>query len=359
MKQSEKKLTIKDIAELSGVSVGTVDRVIHNRGEVSEKTKQKVRKITEKLNFQPDILASTLASKKNVRYAILMPSANGEGTFWKYPMIGIDKALGEIERYGVQFSKYLFSISDKKAFIEQAEKALSDNPDGLILAPSFQKEASEIMKICAQRSIPTVLFNSSLDNQDPLCYVGQDAFQSGILAGKLMDYGISEGDEILVVSLLSLLQNNQHILARKQGFLHYFEEHKERNIKIIKLEIDNINGGSNYHELRNSFSENPKIKGVFVTNSRVFHIAHFLETEKKGNINLIGYDLTAENRHYLEKNIISFLINQQPLEQAYKAVFALFNKLVLKKDVPKEILIPIDIVTKENLKYYDEYKFKV
>ncbi len=355
MEQSDKKITIKDIAELAGVSVGTVDRVIHNRGEVSEKTKEKVTKITEMLNFQPDVLASALASKKNVRLAILMPSSNGDGTFWKYPMAGIDKALNELEHYGVHYSKYLFSVSDKNAFIEQAEKALNDNPDGLILAPSFKNEASELVEICKQKHIPVVLFNSSLANQDYICYVGQDAFQSGLLAGKLMDYGLSEGAEILIVSLMSLLQNNQHILARKQGFLQYFEENKERKVSLIGLEIDGFDVGVIYQELRNAFSENPNIKGIFVTNSRVFHVARFLEAEKKSKVNLIGYDLTSENRRCLEKNMISFLINQQPLEQAYRAVFAMFNKLILKKEVPKEILIPIDIVTKENLKYYQEY----
>ncbi|MBN2236735.1 MAG: LacI family DNA-binding transcriptional regulator [Bacteroidales bacterium] len=355
MERSDKKITIKDIAQLAGVSVGTVDRVIHNRGEVSEKTKQKVRKITEMLNFQPDVLASALASKKNVRFAILMPSANGEGTFWKYPMLGIDKALLEIEHYGVLYKKYLFSVSDKNTFIEQAEKAMMDHPDGLIMAPSFKKEATEIAELCAQRKIPVVLFNSSIDNQDHICYVGQDAFQSGLLAGKLMDYGSSENGEILIVSLMSLLQNNQYILARKQGFLHYFENKNERNLRLISLEIDGLDVGAIYHELRKAFSENPTIKGIFVTNSRVFQVARFLEAEKKTKVNLIGYDLTSENKPCLEKNMISFLINQQPLEQGYRAVNALFNKLVLKKEVPKEILIPIDIVTKENLKYYEEY----
>jgi LacI family transcriptional regulator len=49
------------------------------------------------------------------------------------------------------------------------------------------------------------------------------------------------------------------------------------------------------------------------------------------------------------------LINQKPIEQAYRAMTALFNKVVLKKEVPKEIILPIDIVVKENLKYYEEY----
>ncbi|MFW5657196.1 MAG: LacI family DNA-binding transcriptional regulator, partial [Bacteroidota bacterium] len=73
MIKNTKKIRIKDIAQLAGVSIGTVDRVIHNRGEVSEKTREKILNIVKEMNFEPDILASTLASKKTFRFAVLFP----------------------------------------------------------------------------------------------------------------------------------------------------------------------------------------------------------------------------------------------------------------------------------------------
>jgi LacI family transcriptional regulator len=351
----EKKITIKDIAQIAGVSIGTVDRVIHNRGEVSLKTKEKILKITNTLNFQPDVIASMLASKKIVRFALLMPAADRESTFWKMPIIGIEKAIKEIEHYGVVYSKYQFSLSNKNTFLEEGRSALNDNPDGILIAPSFKKEATEIAKICDEKKVPYVFLNSTIADQNQICFVGQDALQSGFVSAKLMDYGLAEGSEILVVSILSFLKNNNHLLDRKQGFLQYFENKKERNIKLISLEIDSLNLGDVYEALRNAFSQNPSIKGVFVTNSRVFLVARFIESQKMENIKLIGYDLTVENIPFLEKEIINFLINQKPVEQAYRALTVLFNKVVLKKDIPKEILLPIDIVTKENLKYYEEY----
>jgi LacI family transcriptional regulator len=355
MKNPNKKLTIKDIAQLAGVSIGTVDRVIHNRGEVSEKTREKILKITKTLNFQPDVLASALASKKNIKFAILMPAADNESSFWKTPNLGIEKAFDEIGHYGIHPSKYLFSITDKISFLEEAHKALNDNPDGILIAPSLQNEAVEIANLCTQNNIPFAFFNSTIANLNPVCYVGQDAYQSGQIAAKLMDYGVEADSQILIVSILSFLKNNKHILDRKKGFLQYFDDKKFRNITAINLDIDSLNIGDVYEALRNSFISNPEIKGIFVTNSRVFHVARFLESEKIKNINLIGYDLTSENIPYLEKEIITFLINQKPVEQLYRAIITLFNKIVLKKEVPKEILLPIDIVTKENLKYYEEY----
>jgi len=353
MVKVNKKITIKDIAQLAGVSIGTVDRVIHNRGEVSARTREKILKITNSLNFQPDVLASALASKKNLNFAILMPLADNESTFWKAPNAGINKAQVELEHYGVTISKFLFSISDKDSFINEANKAIEENPDVILIAPSFHTEASQIAQICTDKQIPFVFFNSNLPNNNQLCYVGQDAFQSGIVAAKLMDYGLKEGSEILIVSLLSLLKNNNHILKRKQGFTEYFENKKDSTFKLTNLEIDSLSVGDVYNALRETFKTNPGIKGIFVTNSRVFHVARFIEAENMPNINLIGFDLTEENIPYLEKEIIKFLINQKPVEQAYRAILTAFNKIVLKKEIPEEILLPIDIITKENLMYYE------
>ena len=57
-------IRIVDIAKMAGVSVGTVDRVIHNRGRVSEENRKKVQTILEMVHYQPNLMARSLASKK-------------------------------------------------------------------------------------------------------------------------------------------------------------------------------------------------------------------------------------------------------------------------------------------------------
>ena len=54
-------IRIVDIAKMAGVSVGTVDRVIHNRGRVSEENRKKVQAILEMVNYQPNLMARSLA----------------------------------------------------------------------------------------------------------------------------------------------------------------------------------------------------------------------------------------------------------------------------------------------------------
>ena len=62
-----KTYRIKDIASMAGVSAGTVDRVLHNRGRVSEEALKKVKKALKKIDYQPNLIARSLASKKICR----------------------------------------------------------------------------------------------------------------------------------------------------------------------------------------------------------------------------------------------------------------------------------------------------
>ena len=67
-------IRIVDIAKMAGVSVGTVDRVIHNRGRVSEENRKKVQAILEMVHYQPNLMARSLASKKQYHFVAIIPS---------------------------------------------------------------------------------------------------------------------------------------------------------------------------------------------------------------------------------------------------------------------------------------------
>ena len=71
-------IRIVDIAKMAGVSVGTVDRVIHNRGRVSEENKKKVQAILEMVHYQPNLMARSLASKKQYHFVAMLIYGMGE-----------------------------------------------------------------------------------------------------------------------------------------------------------------------------------------------------------------------------------------------------------------------------------------
>src|SRR5687767_11879019 len=98
-KKAQELYGVKEIARRANVSIGTVDRVIHNRSGVSEKTRNKINEIIKELNYQPNILASRLASKKIYQIAVLIPQISVETDFWEAPLKGIQRAESEIKKY--------------------------------------------------------------------------------------------------------------------------------------------------------------------------------------------------------------------------------------------------------------------
>ena len=97
------KIRIKDIAEIANVSIGTVDRVIHNRGEVSHSTQERIRKLLEEHNYKPDIIASSLALKRQINLAVVMPGLVNDHAFWKLPQLGVQRALDELSNYNINY----------------------------------------------------------------------------------------------------------------------------------------------------------------------------------------------------------------------------------------------------------------
>ncbi len=100
------------------------------------------------------------------------------------------------------------------------------------------------------------------------------------------------------------------------------------------------------------FDKHEDIRGIFVTNSRVYQVAKFLFNTGRKDIRLVGYDLINPNVKYLNNDTIDFLISQKPREQGYKALMSIFNAFKLNKKPSPEQLIPIDIICKENLCCY-------
>jgi LacI family transcriptional regulator len=345
-------IRIKDIAILAGVSTGTVDRVLHNRGEVSEETRKKVQSILNKSDYQPDIVARALSSKKTYLFSVIMPvSANGND-FWQAPDAGIDKAFGEIERFGIRINRYLFNQFDRESFAAKAFDLLADRPDGILFAPVFLDDSIKFIRECQLRNIPVALFNSNIEEANPNSYIGQDAFQSGYLAGRLLNYGICSDADVLIINLAARKDNYNHVILRENGFRKYFEEHPRSSVSLHTIDTNHSSDEKLIRELDNAF-KTLRIRGVFVTNSRVFKVAEYLENRKIPGIQLIGYDLLPPNIGALKNGTIDFLISQRPGEQAYKGIITLFSLAVLKKNVDRIQYMPIDIICKENIEYYN------
>ena len=348
-------IRIKDIAEKAGVSTGTVDRVIHKRGNVKKDVRERVELVMSELGYKRNFIASTLAYNRTLRISALIFNSD---PYWTQIKEGIEKAQDATSHYGVRISLHYADQRDPKVFGNLAKAILTSRPDAILFAPLFLGEGLKLLRACRRKSIPAVLINTDLDDPGALCYIGQNSYQSGQLAAKLLHFGIHGEATALLLNLDADSQNAKHLKDKEQGFRDYFVEKHSKDIQVVSRNFaDYDDKGKLKKFLSETFALYPDLAGIFVTNSRTYKLIECLEELEHEDIKLVGFDLISENLTYLRKNRINFLINQNPVLQGYLGIMNIVNHLLLKQEISPLQYLPLDIVVIENCDYYEQSSY--
>ena len=342
------KLRLVDIARKANVSLGTVDRVVNNRGKAAPKTEKLIREIIKEFGYEPNLRARSLSSKKETKFAVLIPKPQGED-YWNKLLNGIKKAEKSIYEFGVKITEFFFDQDDDIQFTELGLEILKANFDGVLLVPVFQTETYEFIERLEQARIPYVFIDTMLEKASPLCSISQNNFQSGVLAAKLLNYSMESGDEILSISHPTHSGNFDHMQDRLNGFKSYFETLLLEKPILHSIEIVNPKFESLAALLNEKLNQHPNIKGIFINNSKAYQIARYLNENNILSVKLVGFDLIEPNIRYLQDGTIEFILFDYAEDQGEMGIQALFDTVVKKKDTSRRINMPINIVTRENL----------
>lgn len=345
----KKSIRIKDIAQMAQVSMGTVDRVIHNRGRVSDAAKEKVMQVLNNIDYKPNLIAKTLSTAKTYKIAALLPDPALDA-YWMNPADGLYKGEAEFGQFGIEVYTFPFDPYAKNSFKHQAQKVIKSAPDGILLAPILRQEALEFAQICQDRQIPLVCFNTYIDLLHPLSFIGQDLHQSGRLAAEVMSMASLSGT-LLVIHIGENAQNSVHLYEKEQGFREYIEQH-HAHVEVVTVQLESPADCSFEQHLKEVLQKYQHTSGIFVTTSKAYDIARFLEKSGKTGLKLIGYDLIEENLTYLQKGTIDILIHQKAEQQSFLGISYLTDYLVFKKEIPRKKHLPLSIITRENVISY-------
>jgi LacI family transcriptional regulator len=347
-----RKARIIDIASMAGVSIGTVDRVLHERGEVSEKTKEKVLKIAKDLDYSPNFIAQILKKSRRLHLISLLPEPTEESAFWRKHPQGITRAICELDPFPVTLTPVTFDLSDEVDFQHRTEEVLNLNPDGVLMAPIFKSESMAFCSRLARRHIPFVFVDGFIKETGFLSYTGEDIFQSGRVAGQLADLVTPYDKDILILNLTRNLSNVHHLNFRNKGFMSYFPESGKNKGDKIKLTISDPEYEVIKKEISRIFEKKPGIRSIYISGSKSYKIADCIRNLGINSLNLIGYDLLERNVEHLKSGTIKFLIGQRPEEQTYRGIRKLFEFLAQNKIPQKVEYLPVDVVTSENVKFF-------
>lgn len=350
--EKKQNIRIVDIAKMAKVSVGTVDRVLHNRGRVSDEKRKQVEKVLKEIDYEPNMVARFLASRKTFSFAVMIPSYE-KGEYWELVSEGIEKAAHELKDFNVSIDYLYFNQFDSESFSKTAQQLNKTDYAGVIIATLHKDKVIKLSKELDVKELPYVFIDSNIPNCNNLSYFGADSSMSGAIAAKLILSEVGkEGNVVIVHGDYKQDVFSTQTESREKGFLDYLNR-KQHKGKISHLTFYPLDKKKTASELDKLLDDGIK-SGIIIFNSRIYEVVDTLESMSKdiSKLSLIGYDSIERNAQALLDNKVSYLISQRSIQQGYDSIKSLSNHLIFNSLSTKENYMPIDILIKENISFY-------
>ncbi len=339
-------LTISKIAELANVSRGTVDRVIHNRPNVSKKAKDRVLKIIDELGYTPNLAAKALVSKnKGLLFSVVMaPDFN---PFVSDVKKGVENAYNEYKSFGVEVDIEVINTLNAEEQLKILDKLERQGVRGIAIVPIACDLIVQRINQLIEKGIDVVTFNSDIKGTNRLCFVGQDNEKAGKVAFELMENIVPKDSKVGVIISSLNLECHQNRLT---GFVAKLSASKS-GLKTVAINENQDKDELSYDLVMSFCKNNPDLKGIYVTGGGVTGVGNALkECNMHNKVKVISHDIVAPVIKLMKEGIIKFTIGQDPYTQGAQPVKILFDYIFKKIPPEKEVFYTgVDIRTLESL----------
>lgn len=337
--------TMKEIADLAGVSRGTVDRVLNHRGIVNSDTEKRVLEVAALLNYQPNKAGMALAAqKKKLKIGVLLFSR--DNPFFDEVIDGLNKKAQELSIYGCTIitKQIAFHLEEQLSTIDAF---VASGIHGLILSPyndiSVQQKIDDLM----DAGIPCVTVNTDIPNSKRIAYVGSDFYKCGQTAAGLL--GLITGGAATV----GIITGSHQVLCHEErisGFLDTIHT-KYPNITVAELVENHDDDYESYEVVSRLLKEHPSITALYFTAAGVYGGCKAVTN----NVSLlprkiVTFDTVTSTVDLMKQGLISATICQQPAEQGAVSLCILIDYM-LSGNMPEVEYhyMDLSIKIKENL----------
>ncbi len=342
------RVTIRMIAEKAGVSRGTVDRVLNNRGRVRPEVEERVRAIAEELGYRPNLLGRALGmSQKDVRIGMIVQP--GKTDFIAELLNWAKMAARNFEDYG---GSVMFHVNDSVSIedtLEAIDRMRDEGISALAIIPPSDSRIVEKLQELKREGIPVLAFNSDLPECGRFCFIGQDALKAGQTSALLMG-GFYQNKKARF-AVFSGYQSTGALEARLRGFCQVIGENYP-DIELLPTCYCEEDPQLAYEQMKELLKLDASIDGVYITSYGEEGICRALkEVGLDQKVFVCGNDLSGANLDRLKSGEMNLLVGQDAKEQAEGAI-SILQKLLYSGDYPKEEYIYTNIVIKTKYNIY-------
>jgi LacI family transcriptional regulator len=344
-----KRAGIYQIAELAGVSIGTVDRALHGRSGISETTRKRVLRIARRLSYKPHPAARILSvGRANLRIGVCIPEEIR--FFYDQIRAGIYDEAQRVDGLGVAIV-YCPVPSLGEGERERISELLAEGVNALILTPGNPKSVTPLIDKAERRNVHVVCITTDAAESRRTTFIGVDPELSGRLAAELMSKFVSPGSEVAVIT--GMLTTEEHRL-KSEGFQSGFEKDC-RGGKIAAVLEAHESEDESYRKTCRLISDHRELKGIYVSTVNCLPVCRALKDNKmEGRIQLITTDLFPKMTPYFKRGTIRASIYQDPYLQGRTAVRVLADFLLNGTEIPRTHFLNPGIVLRTNLALFRE-----
>lgn len=337
--------TIKEIAALAGVSRGTVDRVLNNRGSVNQATAEKIREIARALDYKPNRAGLVLAAqKKRLKLGVILFSS--ENPFYIDVLEGVSEKAAELAGYNCAVLVKQISGNVEEQLRAMDELA-AEEVNGIALAPFNDEKVRRKINGLYESGIPVVTLNTDIENSKRIAYVGSHYSKSGETAAGLMNL-ITQGNV-----RVGIVTGSSHILCHTEriaGFTAALKTHNP-NAEIVDIIENHDDEFESYEKTTQLLENHPEINALFFAAGGVYGGCRSVSSlGKAGQLRIVAFDKVPTTRELVEKGVIAATICQQPRLQGSKPLDLLFTYLTTGELPEQEYhYVAVDIRIRENI----------
>jgi len=339
-----KRIRLQDIAKETGTSVSTVHRALKNPEKVSEQQYTRIREVADELGYEVNLIASSLSSKKTLRFAMLCP----HNTFYEQVISGVRAAEQELQVYGVTVD---LIHSKEYSYSEQTEQLneIAENPayDGIAIAPAHTQLLNPSIDRLIENGIPVITFDNDIPHSSRKFYVGQNPKIAGETAAFLYDYILPPESTVAVMgSYVDAFGLNERLRCFKEYLIGTGKLAVTNNFQYF----DSVDGA---YEMCSQILLNIKPAAIF-SNSMLGTIGSaraIKDMEQAGKVFIVGFDINDEIVSFLEEGVLFASLNHAPFMQGSIAVKTLLRLTKgTFKDLSDCVYLNTNVVFKTNAK---------
>lgn len=337
--------TIKEIAALAGVSRGTVDRVLNNRGSVNPATAEKINEIAKALDYRPNKAGLALAAqKKRLKLGVILFST--DNPFFADVLKGVHQKTKDLAGYNCAVLVKQIPIN-VEAQLNAIDELLGEEVNGIALAPHNDDRIRMRINELYEQGIPVVTLNTDIENSSRIAYVGSNYTKSGATAAGLLRLMTHDTVHIGIITGSSGILCHTERIA---GFTETLKpEHGRMHIvAVIETQDDEI---ESYEQTSRLLKAHPEINALFFAAGGVYGGCRAITSlGLAGKLCVIAFDKAQTTEHFLQEGILSAVICQQPRTQGSKPLDLLFTYLTSGERPEKEYnYTAVDIRILENI----------